>query len=320
MLPLLLLTLPVHALPQSGDPPTAWIVNGEVEEGFPAVVSLGVSAGEWSFSMCTGSVITPRVVLTAAHCGADFPLELVVEIGDAIFGTDIMAPDHVLGFEDMAIHPDYEPLVSGPVATDLGENDVAVLILAEDAPVPPLRLYTGTLSEDDLGRALKSVGYGLTGQSASDGSGVKHSVDLVLDELTDMYVVAEASSAPTNGTICSGDSGGPQLMQLEEGGQWHQVAVHSWGDNGCATTGGSTRVDVTLDWILERVQAQHGTDDLCEINGNYDDGVCDTWCQGEDPDCVVVEPAELKGCAAVPAGAGLAGLALALLGLRRRGR
>ena len=36
------------------------IVNGEVDTGDPAVVSVG--------GFCTGTLVTPRVVLTAHHC------------------------------------------------------------------------------------------------------------------------------------------------------------------------------------------------------------------------------------------------------------
>lgn len=314
-----------QASSDTGAPFSLGIVNGEVEEGFPAVVALGVSAGSLTFSACTGSVITPRVVLTAAHCGEDIPLELVVKAGVAFFGTDIMEPDALVGFQDMALHPDYVPLESGLGGTELGENDIAVLVLEEDAPVEPLRLYTGALSaEEHEGQPLKSVGFGLTGNSAADTSGTKRSVDLVLDELGPVYVVAYADSAPTQGTICSGDSGGPQLMRLQEGGEWHQIAVHSWGDTGCRDRGGSTRVDVPLEWILDQVEAVHGSRDLCEINGNYDDGVCDEWCQGADPDCVVDTGGGeyLGGCAASPGRPVLAlsGLAVGLLGLRRRRR
>ena len=85
-------------------------------------------------------------------------------------------------------------------------------------------------------------------------------------------------------TICSGDSGGPQFFDLD--GVWVQGGVHSWADQDCATYSGSTRTDLVGDWILEQIADYHGTDDICEVNGWYDDEVCDERCEQLDPDCL----------------------------------
>ena len=62
----------------------------------------------------------------------------------------------------------------------------------------------------------------------------------------------------------------------EEWGEWVQIAVHSWGDENCTMTSGSTRTDLVHDWILETVVSVHGTTDFCDINGYYDDDECTT--------------------------------------------
>ena len=61
-----------------------FIVNGQQEYGFPSVVSLGAEFGDNAFSACTGNVITPKLVLTAAHCSGDLPMEAVLSFGKGL--------------------------------------------------------------------------------------------------------------------------------------------------------------------------------------------------------------------------------------------
>ena len=138
------------------------IVNGSPEEGFPSVVALGAQFGNQTFSACTGTLITPRIVLTAAHCGGDIDIETLILLGRAFVGPDVNNVEHVLEFEDAIIHPDYLPL-GGRGPNTPPENDVSLLILAEEAPVEPTWINTQELVEDEvIGTTMKAVGFGIT--------------------------------------------------------------------------------------------------------------------------------------------------------------
>jgi MYXO-CTERM domain-containing protein len=300
------------------------IVNGSKEAGFPSVVSLGVEAGDNRFSACSGNLITPRIVLTAAHCSSDIPMDVVLEWGTTFFGANIDDYDASVGFEGGVIHPDYVPL-DGAMLPD---NDVAVLILEQDAPVEPTWIVLRDfVNAEDTGADVVSVGFGSTGADGN-GSGTKRSAEMTVDGFRQGFIISESATNPDGSQICSGDSGGP-MFHLAADGVWEQWGVHSWGDQDCLVSSGSTRIDKQRDWILEQVVEVHGTADFCEINGWYGDGLCDERCELQDPDCVeeldsgdTGEPSieEPKGrCSSAPGGApwlaaGLAGLLL----LRRR--
>jgi hypothetical protein len=86
-------------------------------------------------------------------------------------------------------------------------------------------------------------------------------------------------------------------------------------------------MDLILDWVLEEVEAAHGTADLCEARGQYGDGICDAYCD-VDPDCVAdtgyFDEASTKGggCACGSVGERFGGVWLVmggvLMGLLRR--
>ena len=290
-LPLVLLLLPSLGLAdEPGDRPDAEdpIVNGDLEDDFPAVVSLGADFGN-PFSACTGTLITHRVVLTAAHCGGDLPVSLITAIGEAFIGPDLANIEQRYGFVDYIGHPGYTEIVNGPNGT-LGANDVGVGVLETAADVEPIWFNTEELGSDERDLELLSVGFGTT-DAGGGGSGVKRSAPVTIDGFDgddDQFIISANNTNPNNGGICSGDSGGPMMYQHEDG-RWEIWGVHSWGDQNCSQRSGSTRTDLFADWILDRVEEVHDTRDLCEANGKYDDGVCHAFCELEDPDCVVDE-------------------------------
>ena len=305
---LLLLTLSLAAIPAYGAQSSQAIVNGQVESEFSAVVGLGAGG----LTLCTGTIIAPRVVLTAGHCLDNFNEDLIMAFGRAYVGTEANDPEYQLGFASVLYHPEY--------TDDEFAFDVGVLELSDDSPVEAVMIRTRRMNAEDRGRELIAVGFG-DALDQGDG-GTKRSAPITLDFIYDHYYEFRTNTNPGGGNICSGDSGGASLTE-EESGRWTQWGIHSFGDEDCTRLGADTRTDVFADWILDFVEAVHGTRDQCEANGFYDDGLCDENCDQPDPDCLPDRPdpppppTGCQGCPSPdgPQNGGLSFLPLVLLGL-----
>jgi hypothetical protein len=195
------------------------VTNASGDSGDPAVVALVRS----NAVVCSGTLISPHVVLTAAHCGID---ETTFPQYQAYFGSSPASGGTFVTLSAALVHPGFD---SSTLA-----NDLALVVLASDvstAPVPVLPSSSDSLA---AGATLRVVGFG----SSGDGGGnVKRSgTASVAGVASNTIGLVPGPSLP-----CEGDSGGPGFFTV--GSIEYLAGVTSDGDAACASQATDTRAD-----------------------------------------------------------------------------
>jgi hypothetical protein len=223
------------------------VVNGSPDNGRHPYVGMAIWAPDGNpahgFELCSGSLVSATVFVTAAHC---FPegAHVIVDLEEDAFGDlHTQYPHAAPG----VAHPDPNWTSLGNGLSQSDRNDLAVVkLLGPGLPQPngryarlPARGYDDTLPGN---QAVEIVGYGIqTQKPVTFGSRFDAPAKIVPGGgATGSEFLKISSSEGQGGTTCNGDSGGPDL----QAGTDLMLAISSYGPSAtCKAVAYSQRMD-----------------------------------------------------------------------------
>jgi hypothetical protein len=234
------------ALTLAAAPTASAIVDGTLDVEHDYVVFVGQQVdvpgvGTFNTVGCSGVLVAPTVVVTAAHCsilGPPVPPSWIRWV--VIRGEGTRTPDAVQVSGTFVVHPGFCIACPGAPAEGFANNDLAVVLLDSPLPGPYAKLPKADFvgKHFDKEKQLVAAGYGFTDPALRDiGTRRSTQAGAVVASNAPNFLLLPVPSKSKYGTTCVGDSGGGALLGTMV------VAVHSIGDDACGGPSFAYRLD-----------------------------------------------------------------------------
>jgi secreted trypsin-like serine protease len=216
------------------------IKGGASDFAHPHVAALLSQVDGGYAQSCSGTLIAPNVVLTAAHCTTG--LTRIPVSFDQNLRTASQNGTLTVVWGNAVSHPGYDP--NGDGARD--RKDIGVVVLDSSVSAPLAKLpKAGVLDRLALNQStpMAVLGYGLDYAIGLGYGGYNNSFER---KIANKFFSALAPTAVKvgggDGNSCFGDSGGPTFMNIN--GVETLVGVNIIGDGSCAGLQFSYRTDI----------------------------------------------------------------------------
>lgn len=293
------LVLPAACAPAESDPlATAEqpIIGGSPDTGKDLGLPLLIirDANGRHYASCSASMITRKVVMTAAHCADMDNMSYEVWFTDAYNVQTKEFTGLVDDTRRVAVARWVHPMWQGEDAIDKG-YDIALLALDHPMPdsVAPLPYNRERMHPARNGETLRIAGFGERVHNSDSPDYIKMTAKNTITEINNFELQIEGRSQ----IIAAGDSGGPAFVQND--GHEFVAGVSSYGitfQNSSDEASAFTRVDL----YLPEIDAFIAANDPQTANACDADGVCGTACPGVDPDCPCIADGQCTTACAQP--------------------
>ena len=220
----------------------AAIVDGNVASDRKATVRININGSGW----CSGTIIGPHTVLTAAHCEGDY-YYIIIGYED---GPDSVGQDYS-EYYFAPYDKKHERYIDWS-QQDSRDHDMLLIYTDSTLPKPWATIYRPSMHS--LCSAVAPMGWGKHEDLVSEGGDCAWHNNCSLRE-TRNWIAEEGetwiSVRGMPGWICFGDSGGPSYCEVE--GQPEPVVcavTSSTSSSDCKLRSRLMKTEAFLDWIL----------------------------------------------------------------------